>query len=241
MLPTGSSCPVFLCLQLTVLGNQMIFVFSPVVHLKALSELLTRAFVFPQYLAICGHQIIAVSCWDQLSHLAVQVWNKLSSMKQGQPPLRSCQTWVSFQKRDMLFAYIVHQMASMLGFLCLPWNSCGLGRAGRAVRAKWITQNSMGLVFAIHLGTGKQICKAREAFGARQGSWGTMLCHGNKATHSISYLQYKCVSWQIFFWVMGVQTWFIRISRYRCLVADYPYLAENMLIENHSYAGADLA
>lgn len=24
-------------------------------------------------------------------------------------------------------------------------------------------------------------------------------------------------------------------------MADYPYLAENMLIESHSYAGADLA
>lgn len=70
----------------------------------------------------------------------------------------------------MLFAYIVHQMANMLGFLCLPWNGCSLGKAGRTVGAKRITQNSMGLIFAIHLGTGNQICKARETFIARQDS-----------------------------------------------------------------------
>lgn len=36
----------------------------------------------------------------------------------------------------MLFAYIAHQMANMLGVLCLPWNGCSPGRTGRAVGAK---------------------------------------------------------------------------------------------------------
>lgn len=165
--------------------------FSPVLHLKALAALLTQAF-FSQCLAICGHQTIVVSCWDWLSHLAVQVWNKLSSTEQGQPPLHSCQTRISFQERDTLFAYTEHQMRSALGFLRLPWNSCGLGRAGKAVGAKWITRNSMGLIFAVHLGTWNRICEARETINERQGSWGAVLCHGRRATHSISSLQCEC-------------------------------------------------
>lgn len=71
-----------LCLQLPVSANQMILCSHLLfVHLKVLAALLTPEFFFPQSLTIWGHQVIVVSCWDWLSNLAVQVWNKLSSMK----------------------------------------------------------------------------------------------------------------------------------------------------------------
>lgn len=224
--------------------------FSPVLHLKALAALLAQAFFFPQHLAICGHQIIVVSCWNRLSHLAVQVWNKLSSTEQGQPPLHSCWTRISFQKRDTLFAYTVHQMRSALGFLRLPWNSCGLGRVGRGVGAKWITQNSMGLIFAIHLGTRNRICEARETF-SEAGLLRNSVVPWRKRCPQHFFLavwmfpnRWWCAGGGFCFvfvftsWGCNpVSSWYTN----RYLVVDYCYLAENVLIENPSRPMPDLA
>lgn len=107
----------------------------------------------------------------------------------------------------MLFAYIVHQMANMLGFFCLPWKCCSLGRAGRTVGAKCITQNSMGLIFAIYLGTGNQICKTREYFIARQGSWGAIRCHGNEVTLKHFLLKIWICFLIVCLWFVGFFVW----------------------------------